>query len=100
MQGIYYEYISLTIYQRLLTYIQSFIIDLNKNQKYAFDSKSYFIRESNSQDKSRKFDDSVHLKYCLYMAKYGHWRLSVDPKVNEQKFISTNGMQYPDLLLY
>ena len=26
--------------------------------------------------------------------------LSVDPKVNEQKFISTNGMQYPDLLLY
>ena len=26
--------------------------------------------------------------------------LSVDPKVNEQKFISTNEMQYPDLLLY
>ena len=127
VQGIYYEYISLTIYHRLpecslefkcnvqnlwkralsaflgkralfcqilqqqspttrrwflldyslVTYIQSFIIDLNKNQKYTFDSKSYFIRESNLQDKSLKFDDSVHLKYCLYMTKYGHWRLSL-----------------------
>ena len=26
--------------------------------------------------------------------------LSVDPQVNEQKFISTDEMQYPDLLLY
>ena len=26
--------------------------------------------------------------------------LSVDPQVNEQTFISTNGIQYPDLLLY
>ena len=26
--------------------------------------------------------------------------LSVDPKVNEQTFISTNGMQYSDLFLY
>ena len=25
--------------------------------------------------------------------------LSVDPKVNEQKFTSTDEMQYPDLLL-
>ena len=37
-----------------VTYIQSFVTDLNKNLKYAFDSKSYFIRESNSQDKSLK----------------------------------------------
>ena len=28
-------------------------------------------------DKFHKFDDSVHLKYCLYMTKYGHWRLSL-----------------------
>ena len=61
----------------LVIYIQSFIIDLNKNKKYAFDSKSYFIRESNSQDKSLKFDNSVHLKYCLYMTKYGPWKLSL-----------------------
>ena len=26
--------------------------------------------------------------------------LSVDPKVNEQKIISADEMQYPDLLLY
>ena len=50
--------------------------------KYASHSKSYFTNFSISQKvfsqgKCLKFDDSVHLKYCLYIRKYANWRLSL-----------------------
>ena len=89
------------LYIKKVTNIQSLIIDLSKNQKYAFDSKSYFIRESNSQDKSLKFGDSVHLKYCLYMTKHGHWRLALSRSLSSWTKIHLNWWNVnPDLLLY